>query len=464
MGEGTISQSALMRSRLEREWQHLMDSASRDVRDLLLATLQENSAELRDRYLAYLDEDEAIATVLGERENREEFTRIFLRGVFNLLDPRFDSAVSFYDQQAEIGALMSRVGLPPYALSRAMRKLTIWLVSHLTERQLSQAILVEAVIHIVETIGLSIEIREISYQEDVETRSRIDEAYRLYSLGQNLAIEREHQRALLMEWAHSLLTAFHQVDGPRMLPKLWSSEFGLWLNHKARFMFEKAPPLPAILSAVDQIDRDLVPALEKVCTKDQGSIAFLITHIEEQLSAIRFGLNSIFDLHIAVEKGRDPLTQLLGRQFMPSIMIREIELQKSLKDQGLCLLLIDIDHFKAINDLHGHKAGDVALRHVAQAITDSTRPSDFVFRYGGEEIIVLLTDCARDTALQTAERIREGIEGLLVSLPEGGELLMTVSIGVAAHAGEFDYEALIARADKAMYRAKSSGKNRVALG
>ncbi len=189
------------------------------------------------------------------------------------------------------------VGLPPYALSRAMRKLTIWLVSHLTERQLPQATLVEAVIHIVDTIGLSLEIREISYQEHVETRARIDEAYRLYSLGQNLAIEREHQRALLRNGRTACSPHFINVEGSRTLPKLWSSESGLWLNHKARFSIRKSAA--ALVDPLCGGSNRPGPGAgsRKGPQRGSGSIAFLITHIEEQLSAIRFGLNGIFDLH-----------------------------------------------------------------------------------------------------------------------------------------------------------------------
>ncbi len=451
----------LGRARLEAEWRVLIEETPDDVRALLRDLIHDREVDLREHYNAYLSSDAEISTILGNADNRDAFTRIFLRGVGNLLDPRSDSSEIFYKQQEEIGALMARIGLPPYAVSRAMRKLTLWLLDYLSLFDLPKATLIGAIHFIISAVGLSLEIREISYQSGVTSHARIEEAYRLYALGQNLAMERERQRALLMEWGHRVLSAFHQNAGPGKLPRLWQSDFGLWLNHKARILFENAPKMDAIIQAVERIDEVLVPGLEVVNPDDRVVVADLIQLIERQIASIKFGLNGIFDLHMEIEKGRDPLTQLLNRRFMPSVLMREIYLQKTAHDQGFCILLVDIDHFKTINDTHGHKAGDLALQSVAQSVTSCVRPSDFVFRYGGEEIVVVLVDCNGTTARQTAERIRGDIASLRIALPDGSDLALTVSIGVADFAGEFDYEALVSRADQAMYVAKSRGRNQV---
>jgi diguanylate cyclase len=119
-------------------------------------------------------------------------------------------------------------------------------------------------------------------------------------------------------------------------------------------------------------------------------------------------------------------------------------------------LMIDIDLFKRVNDTYGHPTGDRVLQHVAQAITQSVRPSDLVFRYGGEEFLVLLPDVDHTTALTAAERIRSRIAHPAKECPD-----VTVSVGVARrHAGE-DHEALVARADLALYQAKSNGRDRI---
>ena len=451
------------RPRLEQEWQSLIEQTAPRVITLLGDILQRDEPELRQRYLAYLAADNEIRTVIGDDVNRDDYTEMFISGVRQLLQPADASGKVFYARQEEIGLLMARIGLPPYAVSRAMRRLTLWLLRHLAERDISRAMLIDSTAYIISAIGLALEVREISYQTGVTSHARIEEAYRLYALGQNLAMERERQRALLMEWGHKLLTAFHRRAGHRKgnLPSLWSSEFGLWLNHKARILFDKAPRLDVIPQAVDRIDKELLPALEAVDYGDHETVDMLLRDVEDQLGAIKFALIGIFDLHLEIEKGRDPLTQLLNRRFMPSVLMREIYLQKTSRDHGFAVLLIDIDHFKRINDSHGHKAGDLALQQASGVITSGLRPSDFIFRYGGEEIMVVLVDCNAQMAMQTAERIRADIAALHVTTPDQVGLSFTVSIGVAPFAGEFDYEALLSRADAAMYQAKAAGRNRV---
>lgn len=126
------------------------------------------------------------------------------------------------------------------------------------------------------------------------------------------------------------------------------------------------------------------------------------------------------------------------------------------------LLLLDVDDFKAVNDLHGHALGDRVLIAVAQACMACMRESDLLARYGGEEFVALLpaTDLAH--ALQVAERIRAAVAGLQFNTDTGASVRPTVSVGVAMLTrASTTFDALLAQADSAMYRAKRSGKNRV---
>ena len=131
----------------------------------------------------------------------------------------------------------------------------------------------------------------------------------------------------------------------------------------------------------------------------------------------------------------------------------------------LAALMIDVDHFKAYNDHHGHAAGDAALRAVASALAGCVRrPGEQVARYGGEEFIAILPNCTQEDALRVAERMRVAVSELaIVHRGRTDGDLVTVSIGVAATVPDSDAaEALLARADAALYRAKHAGRNRVA--
>ncbi|MFN4291871.1 MAG: diguanylate cyclase [Permianibacter sp.] len=155
---------------------------------------------------------------------------------------------------------------------------------------------------------------------------------------------------------------------------------------------------------------------------------------------------------------RDFLTELLNRRAFDA----RLALERSRHERNggsFCLVVLDIDHFKHINDRHGHAVGDLALRHVAALLTQSLRPVDAVARFGGEEFLILLPDTTLETAAAVAERLRQ----TLVENPlyhHGHLLPVQASFGfVSSHAG--DNSALLDLADQAMYRAKTEGRNRV---
>lgn len=126
------------------------------------------------------------------------------------------------------------------------------------------------------------------------------------------------------------------------------------------------------------------------------------------------------------------------------------------------LLVLDIDHFKAVNDRHGHDAGDVALRHVAQAIARNCRSTDLVARFGGEEFLVLMPGATAGHGANAAERIRMRIADAPITFGER-KVAVTVSIGVAPAHDAARIDDAVRAADAALYRAKGAGRNRVNL-
>jgi len=157
----------------------------------------------------------------------------------------------------------------------------------------------------------------------------------------------------------------------------------------------------------------------------------------------------------------DELTGLYNRRAFA--LSGEKEVGRSRRYQRpLALILFDIDHFKNVNDSHGHLIGDHVLRVLTGLVTRTTRSTDIVCRYGGEEFIVLMPEASRDEGLAMAERLRQEISRMTV-VTAVGTLSLTVSLGVAAlHLDEDEnLESLIARADRAMYQAKAAGRNTV---
>jgi diguanylate cyclase (GGDEF)-like protein len=155
----------------------------------------------------------------------------------------------------------------------------------------------------------------------------------------------------------------------------------------------------------------------------------------------------------------DPLTKLPNARSVQEALIRMVA-QAQRADAQLSAVVIDLDHFKALNDRHGHQAGDEVLEVFSATLRRGVRASDFAGRWGGEEFVVLLHDTGLDGALQAAEKLRVSFEGLEVP---GVNAHVTASLGVATlpdHAA--DGPALIRAADRALYRAKTAGRNQVA--
>lgn len=165
------------------------------------------------------------------------------------------------------------------------------------------------------------------------------------------------------------------------------------------------------------------------------------------------------------ESTLDGLTGLSNRKAFDEYIARSIELH-TLLGQPACLVLVDVDKFKEINDTYGHVVGDAALKHVAHSLSRTfLRRVDFVCRYGGDEFAVILQECALDNAHKLAERLRGTLAGLApVEVSERMEPpVIQLSIGVAELEGVNTPTAWIERADAALYQAKRNGRNQVAL-
>lgn len=155
----------------------------------------------------------------------------------------------------------------------------------------------------------------------------------------------------------------------------------------------------------------------------------------------------------------DPLTKTQNRVAFNTSIDREFQLANR-KAQHLSMIFIDIDHFKSINDSFGHECGDMALISVAKVIKDSIRSSDMLFRYGGEEFVVLLSATDLTAAEEIAERIRIAVENHTF-VYEMQPVPMTISLGVSTLAGNDTPQSFINRTDKALYQAKAANRNNV---
>jgi diguanylate cyclase (GGDEF)-like protein len=161
----------------------------------------------------------------------------------------------------------------------------------------------------------------------------------------------------------------------------------------------------------------------------------------------------------------DPLTGIANRRRMTEQISKELDRARRYK-HPLALLMVDIDHFKRINDTYGHEVGDQAIVAVAGALSAAMRSIDLVARFGGEEFVLLMPEASLETAGGAAERLRETVAQLRIDLDGGLTVSLTISVGVAASYPQDAPDspsALLVRADKALYQAKKDGRDRVVL-
>jgi two-component system cell cycle response regulator len=189
----------------------------------------------------------------------------------------------------------------------------------------------------------------------------------------------------------------------------------------------------------------------------------LLARVRTQIRKRRYGARLRDNVQMSMELAvTDPLTALYNRRYMESHVTSLVE-QALARGKPLALLVLDIDYFKAVNDVHGHDAGDDVLREFATRLKKSIRGIDLACRYGGEEFVVVMPETDMAVAAIVAERIRRRIAGEPFSIRSGAAALdVTISVGIAALSGVSDTPAaIIKRADQALYRAKRDGRNRV---
>jgi diguanylate cyclase (GGDEF)-like protein len=209
---------------------------------------------------------------------------------------------------------------------------------------------------------------------------------------------------------------------------------------------------------VAQDEDQALSAIRRTLYIDLG-ISALVTAIVLLLTTLTIGR---YQRRLESMATTDELTGLPNRQAF-SVLVPPAIRESERNNTPLLALMMDLDHFKSVNDRFGHAAGDVVLEQVGQVIQQSLRASDFVFRWGGEEFLVVVKSGGEGEGVALAEKIRRAVGTKRIE--HGTNVLgLTISVGVAAHHKDESIDAWLARADRALYRAKEEGRNAVRVG
>ncbi len=381
------------------------------------------------------------------------------RWISDLFAPRSaDEVEAYLAWQSHIGKVHARINIPVRLIGMGMRLLKREISHCLVKSACSREQLAEALMLSNELLDILNELLNQSYLSDVMDNERKAQALRMNVVNNNLAVECERLRSNLFDWHRQVIQSVY--GGEQGAPDIHHTQFGLWVVHKAELLFPNDRTVEKLSGHLEAMEKQLQQLQESHHQGDSSCVQDLLGELNKQVSHASWLLSSLVDQLLDAESSRDPLTRVYNRRYLPIIMQRETEI--SLKHGiNYALLFADLDHFKQLNDQYGHDAGDEVLRHFAEQLSHTVRAGDFIFRYGGEEFLVLLTDTDQQEALEVAERVRSTLATQPLILRDGQQLSITTSIGIALNDGYPDYSRVIHEADQALYRAKEAGRNRV---
>jgi diguanylate cyclase (GGDEF)-like protein len=236
--------------------------------------------------------------------------------------------------------------------------------------------------------------------------------------------------------------------------------FGRWLYDESHRALLEQPPFSDIAAGHVRLHRLAATVLAETGASDEALQARFDEFVEG-CAALRLQLDSLDHEIDAALRNCDPLTGAYGRAEILPVLREARELARR-EVQAACIAFLDLDRFKDINDTHGHGVGDEVLAAAVHRITELLRPYDKVFRYGGDEFLLLLPGTQLDDARPLVERIRAGLAATPLAQGAAGEpLRLQASFGVTPLEPELTVEESIGRADKALLIAKAAGRNRV---
>lgn len=443
------------------EWQTLINQTPVAAHELLLSLSDKELHHLVTIFYDYMLSHTESALFLNTEQVNSRLSSSMFHWLRAVLGSSQQDLHELLAKQHEIGIVHAHIGLPIDLVARAARKIKEELYQILALRKVAAAhIITDAICFSGLAIDTAIEAMTASYSPSVQNSVNAEEQYRLLTIYDDINVERERQIRSLTDWENQFIYNIATGLPIKDLVFLSKSEFGMWFAHKGKHILGKSELLSGMETLMKKIDHHLKQELPLHAQLTTDERLKLLQEIRQLTAQIHILLSSMFEDLVKEENGKDSLTQLLNRRFIPTIMRREISIALHSR-KPFALAMLDIDYFKQINDRYGHNTGDNTLKNVSAMIYEHIRSSDYVFRYGGEEFMILLVETELSKAKIILENLRNKMADLRIQASASESFSVTVSIGVAEYDYHPDYKLLIEKADSALYYAKSQGRNRV---
>ena len=447
------------------QWLDLMTKTSTEAKALLTTVATRNAKRFAELFFDALLSDPKAKDLLSRDMVDQRLKATMESWILRILstwDPgKIDDLIA---QQHQLGLMHGRMSIRIELVLQGARLIKRSVTQTLMNTGPADLLRIDAAATANSLIDLAIEILSTQYALEQDQANKTEESYRVFASTMNATLERERQHSALLEWENQFLKSMMVARPETRIAPLGQSAFGLWLRHKAPTIFTSMPEMIKVISSVDRIDRQLIPQChsEIVAHGDQIELRRLSSLVINELKEVSYLTDSLFESLGGMESGRDILTQLLNRRFLPTILTREINLTR-LSRKPFAALLIDIDDFMPINEKLGRDAGDRVLQRMAAIVTNCLRSGDFVFRHGGTAFMAIVVEVTPDQAMKVAEKIRLAARNEAIILADLKQQHVTVSIAVAPFDGHPDYQRLIDRAEHVLGKVRELGPDQCLL-
>ncbi|MFT9015056.1 MAG: GGDEF domain-containing protein [Acetobacter sp.] len=438
----------------KEQWKDIITQAPSGQREYVRTVIQDNAVACIDLFIKAIFQHESAAEFL----RKEALLRKLRKNLYFYLKAVFAASPDNVEHvcilQKRMGSAYARLEIPAHLIAYGFFIIKREIISLFLAKKTDPFDRSTLIVYIGSVMDFSFKFVMRAYDSRFRKAVEDKEVLRMVSLGQDLAFERETQVRTFFAWSTQTLTLLCE-NKAREIQLVEDSDFGLWFTHKGRNLFKGTREFDTIQKEIEKIDSDIA------LVQDGGDIPKRFSEkIYRSIRKINFLAENSFHQIEKVESGKDPLTKVLNRRFLDAVLQNEISYALK-KDKKFSIILFDIDNFKSINDTYGHLVGDDVLCFVANTLVALLRVNDYIFRYGGEEFLIILTEMTSREALKCAERLRVNMENKPLLLSSGETIGVTLSGGLTFFDGKTNVKVLISQADQALYKAKRQGRNRI---
>ncbi len=408
-------------------------------------------------------------TLLSEPESRNFLTedlvssrlllaqKNWLRAILKPHNPKMKA--DFLALQKKVGEVHARIELPlnlMFSASRTLKKLFFQSLVVEIAPDL-QAKYAELYLTVSDILDYAVSLINTAYFEQEHLISQSSEALVLNYANKELGYEIVLIKAKVYEWLLDTIFEYQHESGVDE-SILEEADFYLWIEHRLGLISDHFNGCHLVHEAKNELGNYLSQLSKE--NKIEFEDPEFRKRIKGLIKKLAFALQLLSDEVMGQNNNRDPLTALFNRRLLDAVLIKEHHSAREGK-AFYAIMMVDIDHFKKINDTYGHGVGDIVLKEVASQISQATRITDIAFRYGGEEFLIVMPTSKQQKLDKVAEKIRQRIESHSIKVSSDLTIKVTVSIGIAYYDHHPDYMHTMKKADDALYQAKKAGRNRV---